>query len=248
MRSVQLVIVALTLTIGIGALEAKPVQLDEVTGLVEKAWKKWRTVKDYTGIFIKQERVDGDLLEKETIFNKFRVKPLSVYMKWIKDPHEGRESLYVKGKNDGEVKVNAGLINVNLDPRGSMVMKENRHTVFEAGIGNIIKLIRADMVLAKETGIGTFEDLGMKTYEGMRVQCYRSTFPPDKVKKGLQAKKGKFYSADITICMDKRFMPVVIESKSAKGKLLEYYVNKDVKFNQGLTDKDFDPDHDEYDF
>ena len=61
--------------------------------------------------------------------------------------------------------------------------------------------------------------------------------------------KGKHYSADITICIDGRTnMPVVVENKNAQGKLVEYYVHKNLKMNAGLSDADFDPDNKSYRF
>jgi len=232
---------------------AGEIPVDQLFGLVDTAAKTWATVKDYTCTFFKQERVKGDLLDKETIAVKFRVKPHSVYMKWIKDPHEGRETLFVKGWNDDEIKAHEGgllgAVNANLDPRGSMAMKDNRHTVLEAGIGTIINLVKADLELAKANGEGKFEDLGMKTLEGANLRCFKAAFPPEKCKTGINPEKGKYYSPDIMICIDGRTgLPVAIEHKNAKGQLEEYYMNKDLRLNVGLTDKDFDPDNDAYRF
>lgn len=234
-------------------LAAEEIPLEQLSGLVDLASQSWQAVKDYSCTFFKQERVKGDLLDKETIQVKFRTSPLSVYMKWVKDPHEGRETLFVKGKNDDEIKAHEGgfigAVNVNLDPRGSMAMKENRHSVFEAGIGNIIKLIKTDLEKAKVDGDGKFEDLGMKVLEGVSLRCFKATFPDDKVKKGVDPEKGKYYSGNIMICIDgKTGLPVAIEHRTASGRLDEYYVHKDVRLNVGLTDKDFDPDNDAYRF
>ncbi len=132
---------------------AKEVSLAELEPLVAQGVAKWKTVKDYTAIFIKQENVKGDLLEKETCFMKHRIRPRSVYMKWNKDPHEGRETLFVKGKNDDEIKAHEGgiigVVNVTLDPYGRMARSENRHAVYEAGIGTTVDLISADIKTAR---------------------------------------------------------------------------------------------------
>jgi hypothetical protein len=255
MKTVLLVLAALAVFAPNPARAEQPVTLDELSKLVEGAWSSWQGVRDYTAIFMKQELVKGDLLDKETIQVKFRKEPHSVYMHWVADPHEGRETLFVKGKNDNEIKAHEGgllgAVNVNLDPRGDMAMKENRHTVWEAGLGATIQLIKDDLALAREKGDGTFVDLGMKAYEGMSVRCFRATFPEASVKpiSTYNPVNGKHYSADITICIDGRTnMPVVVENRSAKGKLVEYYVHKNLKLNAGLTDKDFDPDNDNYRF
>jgi len=251
-RFLSLALVA-GLLLGAQTATAKEISLDELQGFIDAGWQKWQSVKDYTCTFVKQERVKGKLLDKETILFKHRVKPHSVYMKWIKDPHEGRESLYVQGKNDNEIKVHEGgllgAVNVNLDPRGSMVMKENRHTVFDAGIGNVIKLIRNDFEKAKADGDGKFEDLGMVVKEGANLRCFRATFPVDKAKTGYDPVKGTYYSSNIVICIDGRTtLPAAIEHRDAKGQLEEFYLYKDCRLNPGLTDKDFDPDNDDYRF
>lgn len=247
--------VLLLLAVGAFArpVAAAEIPIDQLAALVDTASKSWQSVKDYTCTFFKQERVKGDLLDKETIHVKFRTTPLSVYMHWVKDPHEGRETLFVKGKNDNEIKAHEGglmgAVNVNLDPRGNMAMKENRHSVFEAGIGNIIALVKADLELARANGDGKFEDLGMKVLEGVNLRCFKATFPEAKCKKGIDPVKGQYYSPNIMICIDGRNgLPVAIEHRTAAGRLEEYYLHKDLKLNVGLTDKDFDPDNDAYRF
>ncbi len=91
----------------------------------------------YTAIFHKQERIQEKLADEETIFLKFK-KPFKIYMKWVKEPYKGRESLYVEGYNDNRIKVResglAGIITVDIDPKGTLVMKGNRHPVTDSGI------------------------------------------------------------------------------------------------------------------
>jgi len=53
----------------------------------------------YTAIFHKQQRVEGKLLQEETILIKFR-KPGSLYMRWVASPYKGGELLYVEGWNN----------------------------------------------------------------------------------------------------------------------------------------------------
>lgn len=254
MKTAISALVALILTIGtVSSVSAREITIDELEPLVARGVKVWSSIKDYTAIFIKQENVKGDVLEKEVVFMKHRIKPRSVYMKWIQDPHEGRETLFVQGKNDNEIKAHEGgvlgVVNVNLDPYGNMARKANRHTVYQAGIGTTVALVAADLKRARERGEGKFEDLGMKSIEGQQMHCYKATFPDAEVKKTVKAQEGKYYSGNIQICMDPGSgLPLSIEHRTAKGALLEYYAYKNVKLNPGLTDKDFDPDNDDYRF
>jgi len=101
-------------------------------------------VEDYRAIFHKQERVEGNLMEKETVLFKFK-RPFKVYMKWIKGPYKGRELLYVEGWNNNRMMVRdsgiTGMMTVNLDPKGSLAMKGNRHPVTDSGLDHLVKLV-----------------------------------------------------------------------------------------------------------
>lgn len=233
---------------------AQPNAKDEITGLIKKAWSKWQTVKNYTCTFYKQNRKNNKLYPLETMFQKFRKKPFSVYLKWVKDPHEGQETLYVQGKNKNRIKAHKGgilgVINVNLDPKGSTAMKGNRHPITEAGMGNTLKIIRQDFALAKKNNEGEITDEGMKTYFGMKLHCFLAKMPAKKVKKGLnKTNKNQYYAAISEVCIDQKIgLPTFVQIWTAQKKLLEKYVYKNMRLNVGLTDKDFDPDNDAYRF
>ncbi len=229
--------------------------LDELAGVMESARQTWQGVKDYTCLFYRQEWVNGHLREKETIRVKFRKTPLSLYMKWIADPHQGRETLFVTGMNYDRIKVHQGgimgSINLNLNPLGHMARSSCRHTVYEAGIGHTIGLLIDGLQLAKVRNDVTFMDLGKKSYEGVTAHCYRAVFPESATKPDSTycMVKGKYYAADTTVCIDDRsHLPVVVENRNASGQLIEYYVNRNLKLNAGLNDMDFSPDNPEYRF
>src|ERR1700688_822466 len=113
-------------------------------------------VHDYTATFIKQERVKGELLAGERIEYKFK-KPFMVYMKWLPGPHEGREALYVQGRNNNKVTGHEGgfigFITLNMTPTGSLAMKGNRHPITDSGIGRLIEIIINDINKASERGL-----------------------------------------------------------------------------------------------
>ncbi len=96
--------------------------------------KAYSNVKDYTAILYKQEWIDGKMKPMETIFMKFREKPFSVYMKWIKNPYKNQEVIFVKGWNKNRIKAHKGSFpdfTMNLDPLGWLPMKGNRHSILE---------------------------------------------------------------------------------------------------------------------
>jgi hypothetical protein len=249
-------LVALCLTLV--ALSAAPARAAETTltdlqARLDAARDAWRGVKSYTCTMIKQERVEGELLDEETVFTKLRHRPFSVYMKWTRDPHEGREVLYREGWNDGEIKGHEGgllgVVNLNLDPRGDRAMDGNRHSVLEAGVGKIIKLLRENVALAILSGEGQVEDLGPVTLHGMKLHGYKLTLPAGKVKRGLIHDPKRYYSADLRLFLEpSKNLPVGMEARDAKGRLLETYGYTKLRLNPGLNDRDFDPDHDDYRF
>jgi hypothetical protein len=128
--------------------------IEELLRLSEEAIAK---VKDYTGTLIKKERIDGELVTQKTNF-KFS-RPFKVYIKFIK-PHSGREVIYVKGWNDGELRVHKGSfpdITLNLDPYGSMAMEDNHHSITHFGLQNTIKISGKTIRQALKKNEGTFK-------------------------------------------------------------------------------------------
>ncbi|MGB9600692.1 MAG: DUF1571 domain-containing protein, partial [Myxococcota bacterium] len=127
----------------------------DIEALLNEAQESYKQIQDYTGIMYKQERIGKKMYPRETIFFKF-AKPFKVYMKWIKDPYKGREMIYVEGLNDNKIKAHEGglmgVVSVNLDPRGSMAMKGNRHPVTDMGIGNLLKVVQTNVNRAKKNG------------------------------------------------------------------------------------------------
>lgn len=226
----------------------------EASLALERSWANWQRVKDYTCVFTKQERVNGELQPEQTIFMKVREKPFSIYMKWVGKKCRGQEALYVAGKNNGKVKVHPGgilgIINLNLDPEGARAMEDNRHPITDAGIGYTTHLIWADLTRARKKNEGELTLLKKRDGDGTAVLCLRAVLPPEKVKRGLKkTSPEQYYAAAAEIYLDaETFFLSSITVYNPKGELLEKYSYREVKVNVGLTDRDFDPDNDEYRF
>jgi len=76
-------------------------------GLLMAMEAAYRGVRDYTATLMKQERVKGKLLPRETIAVKFR-RPYAIYMKWTGAVKAGQEVIYVRGRNDGKLSAHPG--------------------------------------------------------------------------------------------------------------------------------------------
>jgi len=217
----------------------------DIEALLSEAQESYKQIKDYTGIMYKQERIGKKMYPKETIFFKF-AKPFKVYMKWIKDPYKNREMIYVEGWNDNKIKAHEGglmgVVSVNLDPKGSMAMKGNRHPVTDMGIGNLLKVVQSNIARAKKNGDSiTVVKLGEEKVFSVDTIKLEATFPKEK-EKGYYCYRAVFWA-------DKeRKLPVKIMVYDWDDQLVEDYAYENLKFDVGLTDKDFDPTNKEYNF
>lgn len=94
----------------------------------------------YSAVFSKQERIQGDLGDTQTIDLKVQHTPhFSVYMKW-RNGDAGRQVLYSEQYEDRQMVVKLGGLKgrlipaIKLDPNGERAMSEARHPVTNAGI------------------------------------------------------------------------------------------------------------------
>lgn len=200
--------------------------------------------ESYTALFHKQERVQGKLTDEETIFIKFK-KPFKVYMKWVKEPHKGRESLYIEGYNGNLLKVRdsglAGIVAVNIDPKGALAMKGNRHPVTDSGLEHLVRLLRENWekgVKAREIDL---REQGEERVYGRTTKRLEIIFPKNKVRSYY------CYRALINLDVETK-LPVRVHIYDWDDALLERYGYEAVKLDAGLTEADFDPKNSEYRF
>ena len=201
-------------------------------------------VDNYTVTFHKQERVKGKLLEEETIFFKFK-RPFKVYMKWVKEPFKGRETLFAEGWNDGELKAHEGgvmgIITANLDPLGSMAMKGNRHSILDAGLEKLVKKIGANLRKGLKNNEFTLKEHPDEVVSGRKTRKVEAIYPKDKA-------KGYYcYRAVLNLDFEMK-VPIKIQIFDWDDLLVESYLYENLKLNAGLTDADFDPKNPDYKF
>ena len=227
------------------ALPADHADPSSIRELVYALDERYAEVHDYRATFYKRERVRGRMLEREKILMKFR-KPFSVYFLWLDGKREGQESIYVQGWNNDKIRAHPGSfpdITVNLKPRSSLAMRDNRHPVTEAGIGNVIKLITRDVRRGEarpQDGV-RFVDHGYETVHGAKSRCVEAIMPAD-------AESG-YYAHRAKICVDQRTeLPNRVLIWDHTNTLVEDYAFAGIQVNVGLTDADFDPDNPTYGF
>jgi hypothetical protein len=201
-------------------------------------------VENYMAIFHKQERVEGKLMEEETVLFKFK-RPFKVYMKWIKGPYNGRELLYVEGWNNNRMMVRdsgiTGMITVNLDPNGSLAMKGNRHPVTDSGLDHLVKLVGDHMRRGIKDNEIEFKKMGEEVLYGRRTERVEILSPRN------TAKTYYCYRATLNLDLEKK-VPIKVQIYDWGNNLLEDYGYEDLRFNVGLSDADFSPKNPEYRF
>lgn len=218
--------------------------MDHPLRLANEAARTFQTVQDYTCLFIKTEQVNGRLQPENVMTMKVRNQPFSVYMKWHSPKTlTGQEVAYVAGRNNGMMRVHAtgfrGAIGfISMDLRDPRAMENNRHTINEAGIGNLITRLQQNWEMERRVNK---TQVRAADYDYARRKCVRiETIHPDNA--GQQ-----FYSYRTVVYFDKENnLPIRFETYdwprkggAAEGELLECYSYVDLRFNVGLGDDAF---------
>lgn len=223
--------------------QVKVSPLDEPIQLLSKAQQTYTRVKDYTCTLVKQEQVGGKVQPEHVIEMKFRQQPFSVYMKW-NGPRamNGQEVSFVAGRNDNMMRVRSpGILRavgfVSIHPRDPRAVEQSRHTIVEAGIGNLIARCLNDW--QKERNMNRTQ-VRVADYMFNKRPCTRLEIVQTEV-------DPKSYCYRTVMYLDKQTtLPVRIECYDwpqqggpAGGELLEVYSYVNMRFNTGLTDSDF---------
>lgn len=114
------------------------VDTKEVINKMLSAIKNIRTLKYNLKC---SERINGKMVQTESQV-KLQVSPRKVYL-YLKGP----EVLWVEGQNSGNALVNPNAfpyVNLNLDPYGSLMRKDQHHTIHEMGfayLGDVLESV-----------------------------------------------------------------------------------------------------------
>lgn len=212
---------------------------------------RFKKVQDYTCVFHKRERIDGQLTQPYILTMKARTQPHSVYFKFQR-PKKGREAIYVAGRNSGKVVVHdvglgkllAGTM--NLDPHGSMAMEECRHPVTEAGIGALIETVRRHW----STELTPGESL-VTIHKNVRVGNHPCTM----IESIHPKKHPNYLFHKVKLYIDHEHgLPIRFEAydwphhPGLSPELVEEYSYLNLKTNIGLRDQDFDVANPQYSY
>lgn len=203
---------------------------------------RYASVDDYTCKLHKREFIGGAIREERNIIFKFR-KPDRFYMKWTEGKNEGTEALYVEGKYDNKLVVHLGvffgLITISTDPRSKVALRNNRHSIKEAGLGHIIQVMEKNYRKATTEGDLTITAQYDAMLHNRSMILLKTVFPKNK----------RYYGHRIDVHIDQELLlPVKLTVYGWNNEFLEEYHFDDLELNSGLAEEDFDIKNPEYGF
>lgn len=219
-----------------------------------------KEVQDYTCTIVKRERVKGELGKHQYMFAKIRHHqdgkgdaeiPFSVYLKFRQPKSvEGREVIWVEGKNDNKLVAHeGGLLNLKrawLAPDGFFAMMGQRYPIKEIGVQNLV-----EQLIKRGERDRKHRNVEVKFFDGAMVddrKCRKIQVVHPEKRPELDFHKAQIF-IDEQLNIPIRYVAWTWPEKpDGELQLIEEYTYRDVKLNVGLTDKDFDPDNEEYNF
>src|SRR5262245_14617488 len=202
---------------------------------ISAARETFTRVRDYQCTLTKRERIDGTLQDEQVATMKVRQQPFSVNVKFTAPRSAaGKEASYVAGKYNGMLKAKSGgalgLVGyVTMDPRDPKALRGTRHSITEAGIGNLIdQLSAAHAQEIKRTVQITIAEVSFN-----RRNCVRFDVSDPGADGVNQQPRTLIY-------FDKETnLPIRYEAYDRRGDLVECFSYTDLRFNVGLTDASF---------
>ena len=240
---------AATATKSLPAVEPSPLPdpvktADPLGAMLSDAKTAYSKVRDYSCLFLRQERIKDVLGMEQVAEMKVRVKSFSVAVRFARpESVAGLEERYVAGSRLDKVKYRpAGAKGVNGfqlvsldDPK---ILAETRHPITEIGIGATIDLLIS--MTSREKTLGNSLEIFTSDYQfgGKNVTRYE-----------IFAKRAHAhrYAYRTLVYVDKESkLPVRIEAYGEPkagmitGDLLECYSYTDVKLNVGIGESAFE--------
>lgn len=233
--------------------------LNQTVSILNRGLQYLESVPNYSATFLKQERVGGTMPEPNKITVKIRHEPYSVYMKWH-NGDKGRELLYVDGENNGDMVVRVGgwkgrmLPALNLNPTGSIAMKESRHPVTDMGIKKLIE----KALKYRESDLERSNDYTCQLDTSVmfnKQECYQFTINYNKEVPEHD------YSKSVLLINKKMNLPVTVQNFGWPDKMAEYdperpdetsllenYTYANLKLDTKLAKADFSRKNKKYNF
>jgi hypothetical protein len=159
MRIGSTVLLLAILLLGSSVAAPPASNMDQALVLIQRAKAAYAKISDYECMLLKREKLAEGLSPNHLIQLKVRTAPFCVSMTWVEPkPCAGQEVCFATGKNDGKMRVKpagllgaVGSVSVALDD--ARVRKTSRHSIAQAGIGNVIDMASRGWPLEKDWGL-----------------------------------------------------------------------------------------------
>ena len=212
------------------------------------------TITDYTATLTRQERIGDILTEKNTIRAKIRNElenqPLSVYVLFTQPSAvRGREVIWVAGENENKITAHeGGLLNLFrvIQPHdGFVAMMGSRYSIAETGIQRMMATLIQHALHDRKYDEC---EVQLSEIQSAGVACRRI-----RVVHPIKREHFIFHMVEVDIDLQ-RNIPVRLaswlwpETDGAEPPLTEEYIYTDIKLNVGLTNDDFNPDSEQYNY
>lgn len=221
--------------------------LAKARAIVDRSARFCDSTPKYTCRITRHERVNGKLLPKEILAMNFRLKPRSVYYKWLDKGNEGRELVYVDGANDGKIITLGGKADflmtgkrVKVDPSGFLAKRNGRYSIKDSGIDAMMsRLTRQLANQAKgDFSHGRIEYIGtVRRKENHDPMDYLVHHTPPGADPAFPDGGLRHWFFD-----QPSGRLVLLHSDDLKQNFLEYYLFDRFLRNDALDDDSFNPD------
>jgi hypothetical protein len=220
-------------------------QLDQPLAWLFDAKRNYGALKDYSCTLVSEENVRGKLQDQNIIQLKVKTEPFCVYMRWLAPKQSlNQEVAFIAGKNNNKMRVKSNVLGskiigfMSIDPNDPRVMDHSRHTILEAGIGNMIdQNIRH---WEKERQVGKTEvRISESAYNDRK--CHR-------IETINTERRADSYCYRSVIYLEQNAkLPIRVEvydwprkGGPAEGDLLERFSYVNIQFNAGMSVRDFE--------
>jgi hypothetical protein len=217
--------------------------MEEPIRLINEAKKAIESVKDYTCVLVKKEKMDDKPPVENVMSMKVRAEPFSVNLRWLEPKSlAGQEAVYVSGKNDGKMRVKSpGLLGtlgfLSLDADDARAKATSRHAITESGLANMIN--RCVTAWEKESKLNVTK-VRLGDYEFNKRKCTRVETTQ------LQNPDNQFLYQRTIVYFDKEnHLPIRVEcyewpaKEGEAGELAEVFSYVNLRLNVGLSDDVF---------
>ncbi|MDB5971992.1 MAG: hypothetical protein JWQ90_4442 [Hydrocarboniphaga sp.] len=202
----------------------------------------------YSVIMTMQQRIGGELKPTETLLMKHRRKPECRYLKWIAEPHKGREVILCTDRDGGKLRVHQpGLLGLQLllSPDDLIVTSGNLRPISQSGIFNMAQLIRNE---GQRRAAGSRDGaplpmLSERSVDGQASLCVHRD-------QGAAAGDPAPYEVGASeLCLAwLSAMPTDVKFWNTRGQLMEHYGFRDYELDPELGELQFDTRNPDYHF